>query len=161
MSDSPAALCETARMGEADRDEWARQRREAAAAHADRLVRAREAESERARELLRTFVDAARRRGIEPTALLARAGDGPPTYRTGVQGWYLTRDGAVGVDPEANYYLLAAPRSLRARLTGVRLHPAAPPLQVGAGGRDGESVALDALLRLRLDAGNDWRVPGS
>jgi len=128
---------------------------------ADRLARRRELESERARELLLSFVGEARRRGIEPGPLLARAGDGPPTYRTGLEGWYLTRDGAVAVDVEGRYYLLASPRGLRARLLGVTVLPSDPPLQVGAGGRDGESIALDALLTLRLEAGNAWKVAGT
>jgi hypothetical protein len=148
-------------MGDSDPEEWARRRRDAAQAQADRLTRTRELESERARELLRRFVAEARRRGMAPVPLLARAGDGPPTYRTGLEGWYLTRDGAVGVDVDGRYYLLASPRSLRARLLGVTVPPSDPPLQVGAGGRDGESIALDALLTLRLDAGSDWHMPGS
>jgi hypothetical protein len=40
------------------------------------------------------------------------------------------------------------------RAAGVE--PTAAPLQVGAGGRDGDSVALDVLLRLRLEAGRDF-----
>jgi hypothetical protein len=148
-------------MGDADHSEWARRRREDAQAQGDRLRRQRDLESERARALLRGFVDEARRRGLSPTPLLARAGDGPPSYRTGIEGWYLTRDGAVGVDVDGQYYLLAARRSLKARLTGVTVHPSDPPLQVGAGGRDGESIALDALLSLRLEEGEDWRVYGS
>src|SRR3954468_5157280 len=147
-------------MRDVDPAEWARRRRDAAQAQADRLTRRRELESERARELLRGFVAEAPRRGIAPGPLLALAGDGPPTYRTGLEGWYLTRDGAIGVDVEGRYYLLASPRGLRARLLGVTVLPSDPPLQVGAGGRDGESIALDALLTLRLEAGNAWQVAG-
>jgi hypothetical protein len=43
---------------------------------------------------------------------------------------------------------------------GVTLRPADPPLQVGAGARDGESIALDVLLTMRLDAGNTWPIHG-
>jgi len=32
----------------------------------------------------------------------------------------------------------------------MHLTPTPPPLEVGKGGRDGDSAALDALLRLRL-----------
>jgi hypothetical protein len=42
----------------------------------------------------------------------------------------------------------------------VTLKPAEPPLQVGAGGRDGESIALSVLLAMRLDAGDDWPIYG-
>ena len=147
-------------MGDRDRSEWARRRGEDARAQADRLKRQRELESERARGLLRGFVGEVRRRGIAPTPLLAKAGDGPPTYRTGLEGWYLTRDGVVAVDTDAQYYLLASPRSIKSRLLGVTVSPSDPPLQVGAGGRDGESIALDALLALRLENGENWTVYG-
>jgi len=40
-----------------------------------------------------------------------------------------------------------------ARLRGVTVEPQDPPLQVGRGARDGESIDLDALLARRLDAG--------
>jgi hypothetical protein len=144
----------------ADAQDWARRRREAAQEHADRFARRRAAETARAREMVKEFAREARGHGLTPGPLLARAGDGKPTYRTELEGWYLTRDGALGVTTDGDYYHLASPRSLKARLFGVRLVPAEPPLQVGAGGRDGESVALDVLLKMRLDAGDDWPIHG-
>jgi hypothetical protein len=143
-----------------DSQEWAARRRETAAAHADRLARTRAEETARARVMVHAFADEARRRGLTTRPLLARAGDGKPTYRTGLNGWYLTRDGSLGVTTEGTYYTLGSPASLRSRLFGVTLRPAEPPLQVGAGARDGESIALDVLLAMRLDAGDDWTVQG-
>ena len=142
-----------------DAQEWARNRRDAAATQADRLARAREVETARARELVREFVAAAGQRGLNPRPLLARGGEGRPSYRTGLTGWYLKRDGSLGVTTGGDYYHLVVPASLRARLRGVTLEPRDPPLQVGAGARDGESVALDVLLAMRLDAGDDWAAP--
>jgi hypothetical protein len=144
----------------ADAQEWARRRREAAQEQADRLARRQAAETARAREMIRAFAREAQERGIAAGPLLARAGDGRPTYRTGLVGWYLPRDGSLGVTTDGDYYHLASPRSLKARLLGVHLEPAEPPLQVGAGGRDGESMALDVLLAMRLAAGDDWPVHG-
>ena len=143
-----------------DAQEWARRRREAAEAHADRLARTRSAETARAREMIHAFVEEALRRGLTPGPLLARAGEGRPTYRTGLVGWYLTRDGTLGVTTDGDYYTLVSPAGLKARLLGVTLAPTDPPLQVGAGARDGESIALDVLLALRLDAGDHWAVQG-
>jgi len=143
-----------------DAQEWARRRREAAEAQADRLARTRSAETTRARELVHAFVEDARRRRLTPERLLARAGDGKPTYRTGLVGWYLTRDGTFGVTTDGDYYTLVSPVSLKARLRGVTLEPTDPPLQVGAGARDGESIALDVLLAMRLKAGDDWPIHG-
>jgi len=62
-----------------------------------------------------------------------------------------------------SFYVLGVPSSLRALLTGVTLSPSDPPIVLGKGGRDGESVALDALLELRLrwpDAPSDARGGG-
>jgi hypothetical protein len=144
----------------ADAQDWARRRREAAQEQADRLARRRAAETERAREMVHEFARKAQARGITTAPLLARAGESKPTYRTGLVGWYLNRDGSLGVTTDGDYYHLAGPRSLKARLFGVHLEPAEPPLQVGAGGRDGESIALDVLLAMRLDAGDDWPIYG-
>ena len=144
----------------ADTQDWARRRREAAQEHADRLARRRAAETARAREMVHEFAREAQARGIMAAPLLARAGDGKPAYRTGLVGWYLTRDGSLGVTTEGDYYHLVSPRIPKARLLGVHLEPAEPPLQVGAGARDGESIALDVLLAMRLDAGDDWPIHG-
>jgi hypothetical protein len=106
--------------------------------------------------LLLDFVQAARDRGLTPVPLEARARTGRATYRTGLTGWYLKRNRTVGVDTAGDFYVLSAPASLGARLTGVTLVPSDPPLVVGAGGRDGESIPLDELLTLRLQGGKDW-----
>lgn len=145
-------------MGEGD--DWAAQRREAARVHAERLDRARAEQAERARHMVEAFAAQATQRGLHTRPLLARPGEGPPTYRTGLDGWYLNRDGSLGVTPDGRYFVLVTRTSLRARWLGVTLEPAEPPLQVGAGGRDGESIALDVLLDLRLAAGDDWPVAG-
>lgn len=141
-------------------DGWAARRRADAQLHAERLERRRAQETEQARRMIAAFTAEAHRRGLTPRPLLAKAGDGRPTYRTGLSGWYLTRDGMFGVTTDGEYHVLVSPVSLRARLFGVASPAADPPLQVGAGARDGESIALEALLELRLDAGDDWPVEG-
>lgn len=147
-------------MSGPDPEEWSRKRRETLQALTDRMDLARSRETARAAELIAGFVAEATRRGIAPRPLLARPAEGPPAYRTGLVGWYLNRDGSLGVGTDGSYYVLVTPSGLRARLRGVTLQPADPPLQVGAGARDGESIALDVLLALRLEAGDDWPVHG-
>lgn len=137
---------------------WRDRRREAAQELAARAARAREAETVRAREKVAAFVAEARRRGLVTTALVARSGDRRGSYRTGLTGWYLNRDGSLGVSESGDYYVLSCPPSLIGRVRGVTLVPADPPLQVGAGARDGESIALDVLLAMRLEAGDSWTV---
>jgi len=113
--------------------------------------RRRARESEQAQALVDRFVAEARRRGLPTEELLARPWSGRGRYRTGVQGWYLRRNRSVAVGADGAYYSLAvAPRRL-GRWRRVTLHPSAPPLQAGEGGRDGESMALEELLLLRLD----------
>jgi hypothetical protein len=139
-------------------DDWATQRREAADALAERAARTRAAEVAQARVLVAGFIEEARRRGLATSPLLVRAGDSRDTYTCGLVGWYLRRDGSLGVAEDGEMYVLSAPKSLRARFRGVTLRPDEPRLQAGIGGRDGESVALATLLELRLAAGDDWTI---
>jgi hypothetical protein len=88
--------------------------------------------------------------------LRARSLDGRSRYRTDLHGWYLKRDRSIAVDTAGRFFVMSAPASLRARISGVTLAPDDPPMVVGAGGRDGDSMDLPALLELRLDAGDDW-----
>jgi hypothetical protein len=139
-------------------DDWAAQRREAADAQAERAARNRATEVAAAQKLVDAFVATAIERGLATTELLVRAGEGPDTYRCGLVGWYLRRDGSVGVTPDGRMWTLSVPRSLKARFRGAEPPLAEPRLQAGIGGRDGESVALATLLELRLDAGDDWQL---
>lgn len=158
--DTAAALAVAHTEPMPDSQEWAHRRREVAQAKADRFARGRAGETARAREMILEFVGQARRGGLTAGPLLARAGDGRPSYRTGLVGWYLSRDGSLGVTTDGGYYTLVRPVSLKARLLGVTLVPTDPPLQVGAGARDGESIALDVLLAMRLKARDDWAIHG-
>lgn len=103
------------------------------------------------------FVAAARARGLPTEELRARSRSGGATYPTGLRGWALRRDRSSAVAEDGTFYLLSAPalgvlEGLVARRRGVRLEPADPPLVMGRGGRDGESVPLADLLAARLDA---------
>ncbi len=139
-------------------DDWQARRREAADAQAARAARNRAAEVEQARALVAGFVTEARSRGLATTPLRVRAGDSRDTYASGLVGWYLRRDGSLGIAEDGEMYVLSAPKSMRSRFAGVTLRPDEPRLQAGIGGRDGESVALATLLELRLAAGDDWAV---
>jgi hypothetical protein len=135
-----------------DQASWREERREAAAAQAAALERRKAGESAQARELLVGFVQEMRARGVEPEPLRAQVVGSGASYRTGVVGWYLRRNRSLGVDADANFYILGVPASLKARLAGVTLLPSDPPLVVGQGARDGESMPLKELLRLRLES---------
>ncbi|KGM13761.1 hypothetical protein [Cellulomonas bogoriensis] len=133
--------------------DWREQRRLAADEHARALRRSQQAESNHARRLLAEFVAEAGRRGIEPVPLRARGESGTGRYRTGLHGWYLRRNESVAVSTEGDFYVLRVPGGLRARLAGATPEPSDPPLVLGKGARDGESIDLKDALAIVLDAG--------
>jgi len=132
-----------------DQASWRERRREASVEQAAALERRKAAESAQARELLVGFVRRLRERGVAPEALRAQVIGSGTSYRTGISGWYLRRNRSVAVDTEANFYILGTTASLTARVTGVKVLPSDPPLVVGQGGRDGESIKLADLLEMR------------
>ena len=130
-----------------------------AAHHAEmaaRLERTRQAESARATELLRGFVAEATAAGISPEPLTARTDSGRARVRTGITEWYLKRDRSMAVDAESRFYVLRTPDSLRARLRGATIEPSDPPIELGRGARDGESMPMADAIANRLAAGNDF-----
>jgi hypothetical protein len=134
-------------------DEWGRRRREAAEDRAELLERRRRAEHARAAEMLRTFVAAAGRAGLVPERLRVQSYEGRGTARTGLTGWYLRGDRTVAVGTDGRFYVLTARLSALDRLRGATVAPADPPLVLGAGGKDGDSLALAAALTRLLP---DW-----
>ncbi|WP_062523091.1 hypothetical protein [Demequina silvatica] len=123
---------------------------------ADALDARRRAESREAAALLAAFAKDAVAAGVDTEVLTARTYSGSARVRTQVRGWYLKRDRSVGVDAEGRFYVLSTPGGLKERLRGAILSPSDPPLELGRGGRDGESLPLTEALRLRLDGGNRW-----
>lgn len=126
----------------------------------DRAARARELsaaqdrrrrqESEQAQALVNRFVEDAERAGLPAEELTARPWSGGGRYRTGIEGWYLKRDRSVGISRAGGYHVLVVAPRRWGRWRRLHLDPVPPPLVVGEGGRDGESVALETLIRIRL-----------
>jgi hypothetical protein len=127
------------------RAEEAARRAELAAAHEAE-------ESRQAQLLIDAFVAQARARGIATEPLRASLYDGHGV-KTDKNGWYLRKNKSVAVGDDGAYYVLTVPGGLRERLRGVRLQPSPPPLEVGRGGRDGETGPLTDFLAKRLAAG--------
>jgi len=139
---------------------WREQRDRAVAAHAAALDSRREAEAAQARGLIEEFlrrVDSAGAPAPEPLTCLSY--NGRTRFRTTLTGWYLNRSRTVAVDTTGAYYVLLVPHRFRARFTGVTPQPQQPPLIVGEGGRDGESMPLRDLLARRLQAGGPHLPP--
>lgn len=135
---------------------WPQRRLKAVTAHAAAFDRQRAAETAQARELIARFVREMVKRGLPPARLRARVPDSRTTYRTGLAGWYLRRNRSLAVSVDGDLYLLDTWRSLRARLLGAQITPIDPPLRLGVGARDGESMPLERLLRQRVQAGRQW-----
>jgi hypothetical protein len=136
-------------------DEWGRRRREAAEDRAEALARRRRAEVARAAEMLRTFVAAASRAGLPPEPLRVQGYGGRGTSRTPLTGWYLRGDRTVAVGADGRFYVLTARLSALDRLRGTTVAPEDPPLVLGAGGKDGDSVALATALTRLLPGWDD------
>jgi hypothetical protein len=139
-----------------EREAWREQRRQAVAGHAAAFDAGRAAEADQARTLLVDFVRRAAERGLTPTPLTATSFDSRATYRTKLRGWYLKRNRSVAVGADGEFYVLTVPSSLRSRFAGATVTPSLPRLVIGAGGGDGETLALAQLLERRLDAGVTW-----
>lgn len=135
---------------EDEADRWREQRSEAASGHAAALERRQAAESVQARGLIADFVREATARGIPPVPLRARSYDGRHRYRTSLSGWYLRRNETVAVATDGEFYTLTVPSSLRSLVAGASPEPSDPPLVLGKGGRDGESIDLTEALSRAL-----------
>jgi hypothetical protein len=128
------------------------ERAERADYHVEAQRRRSEQDSAKAQVLVDRFVARATEAGLATEELTARPWTGRGRYRTGVVGWYLRRDRSVGVDVDGRFYVLVVAPERFGRWRTVRVDPTPPPLQVGRGARDGESVTLDALLEMRLQS---------
>lgn len=153
----PRGVTDYRRLMDADGESWRASRREAFEAHAQAQRRAEAAESEQARPLVADFVRRAREQQLAPEPLRARAYSGSATYRTRLRGWYLKPTGPLAIGEDGEFYVLIATPGLSARLRGVDVAPSPPPLAVGRGARDGESMSLQELLEWRLAAGDSFR----
>jgi hypothetical protein len=126
------------------------ERAEQADYHVKAQQRRSELESAKAQILVDKFVAQATQAGLATEEFTARPWSGRGRYRTGVIGWYLRQDRSIGVGVDGGYYVLVVAPQRFGRWRTVPIAPTPPPLQVGQGARDGESVALDVLLDMRL-----------
>jgi hypothetical protein len=74
-----------------------------------------------------------------------------------LRGWYLQPAGPLAIGEDGDFYVLTTAPGLAAWLRGVDVVPSPPPLAVGRGARDGESMSLAELLERRLAAGTAFR----
>ncbi len=135
---------------------WADQRRKNAQARAQMLQAQEAADSAQAAGYLRQFVAAATRLGPAAEALVVRNPVSGRTAKTAVRGWYLKEDRSVAVGDDGQYYLLTAPLTLWDTFRTVSPKVVAPPLILGKGGRDGESIDLTEALSKRIPSWQEY-----
>src|SRR5215213_10476224 len=82
------------------------ERAERAEYHVQALRRRSEEESAKAQVLVDRFVERATQAGLPTEELTARPWSGRGRYRTGVTGWFLRRNGSVGVGTDGSFYVL-------------------------------------------------------
>ena len=129
--------------------EW-EQRRADALRRLELAEQAADREASHAQRLIDQFVADAVAAGLEPVPLKATTLDGH-VVRTDRRGWYLRQNHSIAIDTDGGYHVLTVPGGLKARLRGVRLEPTRPSLQVGRGGRDGETGDLAEFLTWVLE----------
>lgn len=105
------------------------------------------AEARAAQVQLDGFVATMQARGLAPEPLRATLLNGR-RVKTPLTGWYLNKAQSVAVGVDGSFYQLVVPGSGVARFTGVTPEPAQPVLEIGRGGKDGETGSLaDFLVR--------------
>ena len=134
-----------------DAARWRAEQAERAQYHVQANRRRSEEESAKAQLMIDRFVERAKEAGLPTEELTARPWSGRGRYRTGVVGWFLRRNGSVGVGTDGSFYVLNVAPVAFGRWRTVRIDPSPPPLVVGKGGGDGETFALDELLEKRLN----------
>lgn len=133
------------------------ERRDSAQRLAELADLRRRGEVAAARKLLERFVTDAVAAGIPPDMLAVQRPGRRRRIRTDSTGWYLRRDHSLAVTEHGDFVVLAQPLPWHAGLRGpVAVSASDPPLVVGRGGRDGDSIDLAELLLRRLDAGSDF-----
>lgn len=134
-------------------DDWVARRTEAAREQERRLRERQEVEHRKARAILAEFTKVARER-LPAERLVVQGYGGRGRATSDVEGWYLRLDKTVGLGTDGEFYVLTAPLGLLDRVRGVTLRPTPPPLVIGAGGKDGDSIELVAALDRLLPG---WR----
>lgn len=134
--------------------DWINQRTEAARVQAERLAQRQSAVHDKAEAQIAEFMPVLLRHGPAPQPLLVTGYGGRSQARCNVKGWYLRNDKTAGLGTDGKFYVLTAPLSAFDRFRGVKLAPTRPPLILGEGGKDGDTIELSEALNRLLP---NWR----
>lgn len=126
------------------------QRRADARRRLELAAAAAQAESAAAQAHVDAFVAEATAGGLTPEPLQATLLGGQ-RVKTPLVGWYINAARTLAVGPGGEFYNLVTSGGPLARFTGVSVAPAPPVLEVGRGGRDGETGPLADFLARALE----------
>ena len=131
-------------------DDWVAQRTKAAAIQADRLSARKNAEHERAEAQLAEFLPVVTAHGPAPVDLVVQGYGGVGQAKSNRRGWYLRNNRTCALGTDGKFYVLIAPLSrFHPVWKKVEVPPTRPPLIIGEGGKDGETIDLaDAIERV-------------
>lgn len=135
--------------------DWVAHRTEAARVQAERLAERQGAVHAKAESLIAQFMPVVSARGPKPTPLMVQGYGGRGQARTNIQGWYLRNDRTAALGTDGKFYVLIAPLSTMDRIRGVHPQPSRPPLILGEGGKDGDTIELSEALDRLLP---NWRA---
>lgn len=107
-------------------------------------------ESAAAQVLVDEFAATARAQGLVPEPLQALLLNGTRVKSDQV-GWYLNARKTMAITPDGRFLSLLATGGALTRFTGVKLEASPPPIEVGRGGRDGETGPLKDFLARTLE----------
>ena len=131
-------------------DDGLSERQRAAKTRHELSQQALQLEAERARVLIDQFLIDVAAAGIPSRPLKATTLDGH-VVKTDKVGWYLRTNHSLAIGTDGSYYSLTVPGGLLERFRGVKLTPSLAVMQVGRGGRDGETGDLKEFLAWVLD----------
>ena len=130
--------------------DWVAQRTEAAAIQQARLAQRQDAEHKRAEAQLAAFLPVVKAHGPAPVDLIVQGYGGVGEARTNLRGWYLRNNRTCALGTDGKFYVLIAPLSrFRPSFMKVPVAPTRPPMIIGEGGKDGDTIELaEALERV-------------
>jgi len=126
------------------------QRTEAAAIQASRLAQRQDAEHRRAELQLEAFLPVVKAHGPAPVDLVVQGYGGVGTAPTNLRGWYLRNNRTCALGTDGRFYVLIAPLNrFHPPFIKVKVPPSRPPMIIGEGGKDGDTIELaEALERI-------------
>jgi len=111
--------------------------------------------------MLAEFLPVVTAHGPAPVDLMVQGYGGKGEARTRLKGWYLRNNRTVALGTDGKFYVLIAPlNALHPRFLKVDVQPSRPPLIIGEGGKDGDTIELSEAIERVLPHWKSMRLAG-